>query len=160
MHASFLPEKNSAGIPKIWVSEKMRSNQFIRKLTHRNDVGCRPWKTTNTELDDLKLIIWLRKSEATAERISFCIVIEKLMKHGIHCLSCSYLNDVINLLPQHKYDVILISKWRQFCHSAKVLSTTVGYSQIAIATWNSHNGKGWLSQIYKSFSSNRILDIP
>ena len=41
----------------------------------------------------------LRKSEVTVERFSICIVIEKLMEHGIHCLPCSYTYDAIDLLP-------------------------------------------------------------
>ena len=53
------------------------------------------------ELNELKLliVICLRKSEVTVERISVCNVIEKLMKHGVHCLPCPYTNDVINMLP-------------------------------------------------------------
>ena len=53
----------------------------------------------NTELNDLRIILCLRKSEVTVERNSVCNVIEKLMEHGIHCLPCSYTNDVIDLLP-------------------------------------------------------------
>ena len=34
------------------------------------------------------------------ERISACTVTEKLAEHGIHCLSCSNTNVVIDLLPQ------------------------------------------------------------
>ena len=49
-----------------------------------------------------ELMIWekscLRKSEVTVERISVRIVIEKLMEHGILCLPCSYINDVIDML--------------------------------------------------------------
>ena len=41
----------------------------------------------NTELNDLRIIICLRKSEITIERISICNVIEKLMEHD--CLPCS-----------------------------------------------------------------------
>ena len=44
----------------------------------------------NTELNDLKIIICLRKSEVTAERISVCNVIKILMEHGIHCLRLLY----------------------------------------------------------------------
>ena len=50
------------------------------------------------ELNDLRIIICLRKSEVTVERISVCNVIEKLLGHGIHCLPCSYTNDIINML--------------------------------------------------------------
>ena len=54
---------------------------------------------TCNELNDLKIIICLRKSEVTVERISLCNVIEKLMERDIHCLVCSYTNDVIDLIP-------------------------------------------------------------
>ena len=40
----------------------------------------------------------LRTTDVTIERISVCNIIEILMEHGIHCLSCSYTNDVIYLL--------------------------------------------------------------
>ena len=48
-------------------------------------------------LNDLRIIICLRKPEITAERISVRNAIEKLMEHGIHCLSCSYTHGVIDL---------------------------------------------------------------
>ena len=38
----------------------------------------------NTELTDLRIIICLRKSEVTVERIVVRNVIEKLMEHGIY----------------------------------------------------------------------------
>ena len=40
----------------------------------------------------------LRTIDVTIERISVCNIIEKLMEHSIHCLPCSYNNDVIYLL--------------------------------------------------------------
>ena len=43
--------------------------------------------------------IHLRKYEVTVKRIAVYNGIEKLEKHGIHRLPCSYSNDVINLLP-------------------------------------------------------------
>ena len=53
----------------------------------------------NMELNDLRIIICLRKSEVTNERILVCSIIENLMDHGIHCLSCSFSNDdVVDLL--------------------------------------------------------------
>ena len=52
----------------------------------------------NTELNDMRIIICLRKSEVTVERISVCNVIEKLMEYAIHCLPCSYTNSVIDVL--------------------------------------------------------------
>ena len=39
--------------------------------------------TFNAELNDLKIIICLRKTEVTVERISVCNVIENLAEHGI-----------------------------------------------------------------------------
>ena len=38
----------------------------------------------NMELNDLTIIICLRKSEVSVERILVCYVNEKLMGHGIH----------------------------------------------------------------------------
>ena len=55
--------------------------------------------TYNTELNELRIIICLRKSEVTFERISVCNVTGKLAEHGIYCLPCSYTTDVIDLLP-------------------------------------------------------------
>ena len=52
----------------------------------------------NTELNDLRIIICLKKSGATIERISVCNATEILMEHGIHCLPCSSSNDIIDLL--------------------------------------------------------------
>ena len=42
----------------------------------------------NTELNDLRIIICLRKSEVSFERISVCKVTKNLTKHGINCLPC------------------------------------------------------------------------
>ena len=42
-------------------------------------------------------IICLRKSDVSIERISDCNAIKS--EHGIHCLSCSYTNDVKDPLP-------------------------------------------------------------
>ena len=55
-------------------------------------------KEINNELNDLRIIICLRKSEVTDLRISVCNFIENMMEHGIHCLPCSNTNDVIDLL--------------------------------------------------------------
>ena len=60
-------------------------------------------------------------------------VTEKLMEHGIHCLPCSYTNDVIELSskrPCHN-DVKVTSSER---HAAKGLSKTVDNSVVAIVT--------------------------
>ena len=55
--------------------------------------------TSNTEINDLRISFVLRKTEVTVERISFCNVNKELIEHGVHCLPCSYTNDVIDLLP-------------------------------------------------------------
>ena len=52
----------------------------------------------NTELNDWRIIICLRKSEVSLERISVKNVIENFEKHGIHCLSCSRTNDAIYVI--------------------------------------------------------------
>ena len=57
-----------------------------------------PFNIYNTESNDLRKIICLRKSEVTVGRISVCNVIENLAEHGIHCLPCSYTNDIMNML--------------------------------------------------------------
>ena len=47
----------------------------------------------------MKILLYLfEKSEVAVERISVCNAIEKLKENGIHCLSCFYTNDVIDLL--------------------------------------------------------------
>ena len=52
----------------------------------------------DTELNDSRKIICLRKSEVSVERISVCNVIENLVEYGMHCLPCSYISYVINML--------------------------------------------------------------
>ena len=54
---------------------------------------------TSYNTSDLRIVICLRNSEVTGERISVCNVIEKLMECGIHCLPCCCTNDVIDILP-------------------------------------------------------------
>ena len=54
---------------------------------------------TNTELNDPRIIISLRKSEVSVDRVAVCNVIEKLMNRGLYCLPSSYTNDVIDLFP-------------------------------------------------------------
>ena len=51
----------------------------------------------NTELNDLNIIICLRKPEVTVKEFQFVIALKK--PWSVHCLSCSYINDVIDLLP-------------------------------------------------------------
>ena len=53
----------------------------------------------NTELNDLRKISYLRKSEVIVERILVCNVIEKLMAHDMHSLPWFYLDNVLDLLP-------------------------------------------------------------
>ena len=56
--------------------------------------------TFSTVLNDLRIIICLRKSKLILKEAQFVMtVIIKLIEHGIHCLPCSYINDVINILP-------------------------------------------------------------
>ena len=52
----------------------------------------------NTELNEERKNIGLRKSEVSVERISFSNVVENLAEHGIHCLPCTYISDIINML--------------------------------------------------------------
>ena len=54
----------------------------------------------NMQLNNLRIVICLRKSEMIVERISVCNVIENLMEHGIQCLPCSYTNDIIDISSQ------------------------------------------------------------
>ena len=61
-----------------------------------NQISIYPIK--NTELNDLRIISCLMKSEVIVERMSVCNVIEKLMEHGIQWLPCSYTNDIIDPL--------------------------------------------------------------
>ena len=43
---------------------------------------------------------FLRKSEVSVERISVYYVIEELAEHGIYCLPCCDINNVIDLLSK------------------------------------------------------------
>ena len=43
----------------------------------------------NTELNDLRMIICVRKPEVFVERISVCFVNEKLVEHGLHVCHAS-----------------------------------------------------------------------
>ena len=91
-------------------------------------------RSTNTEISDLRKIIRLRKSEVTVERISVCYDIEKMMEHGIHCLPCSYTNEIIDLLPLQLRHHINFKVTLSGCHSVKILTPTVGYSVVVMAT--------------------------
>ena len=62
----------------------------------------------NTEINDLRIIICLRKSEVIVEKISVCNVIEKLMEHGMFCHAPVPMMSYI--CYRGNFDVILISK--------------------------------------------------
>ena len=49
------------------------------------------------ELNDWRIVVCLRKSQVTVQRISVSNVNEKFMEHGVHCLPCSHTNDVIDV---------------------------------------------------------------
>ena len=66
---------------------------------HKQYVNMQCLVPYNTELNDLRKIICLRKPEVSVERISVSYVTENLAGHGIHCLPCSFNNDIINMLP-------------------------------------------------------------
>ena len=51
------------------------------------------------ELNDLRIIIGLKKSEVSVGRNSVCDVIDKSAEHGIHCLLCSGTSSIIELFP-------------------------------------------------------------
>ena len=63
----------------------------------------------NTELNDLRKIICLRKTKVSVERILVYKVIENLVEFclpcftifsmKLYCLPCIYTNDIIDLLP-------------------------------------------------------------
>ena len=76
--------------------------------------------------------IYLRKSVVVFERMSVCKSIEKLMEYGIHCLSSSCIYDVINLIPYPLRPHIAFKVTSSGCNSVKALSTTVGYSLVAL----------------------------
>ena len=50
----------------------------------------------NREFYYLRIIICLRKTEFLLKEFQ-CDAIENLVEHGVHCLPCSYTNDVINM---------------------------------------------------------------
>ena len=51
----------------------------------------------NMELNDLTIIIYLRKSKVSVEGISVCDVIEKFVEHKTHRLPCSDSDEIIDL---------------------------------------------------------------
>ena len=62
-------------------------------------------------------------------------VIEKSVEQGIHCLSSSNTNDVIDLLPKQLRVHIDVKLASSSCQSAKALGTTVCNS-IYIDIWH------------------------
>ena len=72
-------------------------------ITDKVYCGCvLPGKSTtinNTEFNESKKAICLRKSEVSVDRISVRNIIEYLAEHGMHCLPYSHTNDVIDMLP-------------------------------------------------------------
>ena len=56
----------------------------------------------NTGLNDLRIVVCLRKKIISIERMSGFNFIENLAEHGTNCLPCSDTNDVIDLLPQQQ----------------------------------------------------------
>ena len=75
---------------------KLRISKIISMIVLKCDCVFLQYSNT-TELNDLRKIICLRKSEVSVERISVCNVIGNLVEHGIHCLPYSYTIDIINM---------------------------------------------------------------
>ena len=69
--------------------------------------------TSNTELNDLRKIIGLRKSEVSVERISACNIIEKMTEHGqqLAYTVCQAPISMTSLIGYHNNcDIILMSR--------------------------------------------------
>ena len=73
----------------------------------------------HSELNDLRKNVCLRKSDVSYETISVCNIIENFAEHGIHCLPCSYTNDVINVAVKTvtSYVLSIVSEIK-FCQGA------------------------------------------
>ena len=52
----------------------------------------------NTELNDLRKIICLRKTNLCLKEKQFLMFLKKLVEHGIHFLLFSYINDIIRYI--------------------------------------------------------------
>ena len=76
----------------------MLINRFNNRVLNNRTESSIYCFADNMELNDLRIIICLRKSEVFVERISVCDVMEDLAEHGIDCLPCFCINDVINML--------------------------------------------------------------
>lgn len=59
---------------------------------HKNRISVE--SVNKTELNNLRMIICLKKSEVSLELISVCNVIENLMEHGIHCLALAFMQEM------------------------------------------------------------------
>ena len=68
------------------------------------------------------------------KEFQFCNDSEKLVEHGIHYLPCSYTSDALDPLPKQLWRNTDFKMMSSGCHSAKVLSTTFGYSLVAMIT--------------------------
>ena len=82
---------------------------------------------------------------------------EKLAQHTIHCLPCSDTNGVIGLLPYYLTVHIDFQVTSLRCHAAKILSTIVRYSMIAMLTdlqcYFTFNSSGALHTVYAMLHS-------
>ena len=85
----------------IYADTQVDSSVYVFGLTQKCTLDVVSCRITLLKLTNLRIhvIICLRKPEVTVERILVCNVIEQMMEHGIDCFSCSYTNDVINMLP-------------------------------------------------------------
>ena len=84
-----------------------------------------------------KLFVWENRKFMLKKKVSN--VIEKLMELGIHCLPCSFTNEVTDLSSSHLWchiDVKVTSLGR---HSAKGLSKTFDNSVVAMVTDQWHH---------------------
>ena len=79
--------------------DQFLKENFPCKNCEKKDVCPPALAANNAELNDSRKIICFRKSKGSVGRISVCNVTEHSAEHGIHCLPCSYTNDVINMLP-------------------------------------------------------------
>ena len=81
-------------------------------------------------------------------------VIEKFVEHGMHCLPCSYANDILDLSSWQLWchiDAKMTSSWR---YSAKGHSKTFDSSIVAMVTYLWHH---WCRSMADSIKSLKIL---
>ena len=53
----------------------------------------------NTELNDLRKLFVEEKLKHLLKEFQFVMALKIWREHDLHCLQCSYTNDVINTLP-------------------------------------------------------------